>query len=535
MFWKKETPIVPPKPSYSEAATTPELSTAYMQQNYPSYLQLIQAQVFFRHGERAPINPHLYPEKKWLYCERANRLHSEFMKAVDKFLPLDEEMPPPATADTGRTHLGIDGVKYQPAKWSLRLGEKPSGREDASAWDPRACQIGQLSDIGLDTLYRSGTYLRKLYADKLGFIPKVPTDNMSDWLYVRTTDYSRVIQSTHALLAGLYPGYPKETPKGQWPAFDKQFLRQFPIHTRHLEEETLHGDFSCASFLRHFSDVKVTDARQLKWLDDLYRQTEQLPEIGDRAKKVMDRVCFASNYHPVFDEIMSMIGHGEPLPAFMSREHLDLLGRASKLQWMGAVADLSAQRLGFGRLLDDIVQTMHQAVSATESTEAMWPRMGSQRQKDLLLSHDAGVRKESETEVPRVPKLALYGAHDVTLGPLAIILGGSVASNWLPFASMLSIELFRDSQNEWPEHQVRRQLSRPPTLENAANTPAGYFVRVKLDDAELKLPTCLPKGKHHPKMGPAVCSLEAFYEHLAPVVPLPQDAEKECGILSSTA
>ncbi|PIA14099.1 phosphoglycerate mutase-like protein [Coemansia reversa NRRL 1564] len=525
----------------------PELTTTYMQQKYPSYLQLVQAQVFFRHGERAPVKPYLYPENKWLYCERANRLHSEFMKAIGQFLSLDEDMPPPKidtaekNGDAGsarRVHVGIDGLKYEPAKWSIRLGEKPSDGENSGAWDPRACQMGQLSDVGLDTLYRSGAFLRKLYIDKLELIPNTPTDNVGDWLYVRATDYSRVIQSTHALLAGIYPGYPRASSSGQWPSFDKNFLQQFPIHTRHLEEETMHGNFACDSFRRHFTDIKIADARQLKWLDDLYRQTEQLPEIGGRAKLVMDRVCFASNYHPIFDEIMSMIAHGQAMPAAMSREHLDALGRASKLQWMGVVSELNAQRLGFGRLLDDIVQTMHQAVGAAESGAAaasIWPKMGTQRQRDLLLSHDAGVRSETESETPRVPRLALYGAHDITLGPLSIILGASAQSNWLPFASMLTIELFKDSQTMWPEHQVKRRLPRPPTLTSSPDTPAGYFVRVKLDDTELQLPTCLPKGKHHPTMGPSMCSLEAFYEHLAPVVPLPQDADKECRIVSPPA
>ncbi|KAJ1935960.1 hypothetical protein FBU59_005215, partial [Linderina macrospora] len=237
---------VPAKPSFSEAATLPELTPEYMGKYYPSYLELIQAQVFFRHGERTPIVTRFSSQAQWAFCGRANLLYSEFMKAIGQFVPRHEAMPSPnpdiiASGHddpryTKRTATLKSGIEYEPAAWSVRLTQdaqktadgNSSGSDAVAAaensWEPMTCltrisidctadpnysripyisrrsDMGQLTDIGLDSLFRTGSFLRSLYVDKLNFLPSTPEGKVSDYVYVRTTDYSRVIQSTHALL-----------------------------------------------------------------------------------------------------------------------------------------------------------------------------------------------------------------------------------------------------------------------------------------------------------------------------------------------
>ncbi|KAJ2158464.1 hypothetical protein GGF46_003749 [Coemansia sp. RSA 552] len=525
MFWStNNTPPAGQRPPYSEAAQLPELTRDYMAEMYPRHLELVQAQVFFRHGERTPVEGRLAPGEQWPYCERANYLHSQFMQAVGRFVPLAEAMPVPTPAKIGagderytrRTATLKSGVEYEPAQWSVRFQGKPTGDYmdlGNGAWDKRMCAMGQLTDIGLDTLHREGTFLRSLYIDKLGLLPPGAAA-AREHLYVRTTDYSRVIQSTYSLLTGLYP----QDKGGSGGGFGADFLAAFPMHTRAHAAETLHGNFGCYTFLRPFLDIRTKDARAgRKVIDDAYRQTIQVPSIGATAKEMMDRTSFASSLHPVFDELMSMTAHGKSLPEGVSREHLDLLGQAASYQWTHPLHSIEGMRLGFGRLLNDIVQNMAQAVSGDAA-------LGAQRTGDKLLA-PGGLREP--TEVPNVPKLALFGCHDITVAPLAIAMG-SPGINWLPFASMLTLELFRDpSVKGLPGAQ-----DMPKTVDPALDT-SGYFVRVRLDDTVLKLPSCKPQGKHHPKMGSDMCSLSAFFEHLAPVIPREEDYGAECGELSS--
>ncbi|KAJ2823557.1 hypothetical protein IWW50_003725 [Coemansia erecta] len=492
---------------------------------YPDYLHLVQAQVFFRHGERTPMKSRLTKDEKWLHCERANFLHSEFMKAIGRFVPLSEEMPVPHPDQIGRgdtqkytrrTATLKSGIEYEPAKWSVRLGSKDGGTGAAAEWSPASCGMGQLTDVGLDTLHRAGSYLRTLYAERLKLVPCEPGVSARDWLYVRSTDYSRVIQSTHALLAGLFPAR-----DGSWPTFNAEFLRTFPIHTRLHNRETMHGNFGCYTFIKQFMDVSSGKAReQFKWIDDVYQQTVQLDSIGDSARRLMDAPRFGSNFHVIYDELISLAAHGRPLPPDVERGHLVNLGRAGHHQWMDPVHSLSGQRLGFGRLLNDIMQTMVQATTTDSNA-----RIGAQREGDLLLV-PGGVRAPTQTEIPGVPRLALYGCHDVTIAPLAIMMG-SVDPNWLPFASMLTFELFKDDAT--PAPAKREQLPQPPTLMQSVGR--DHYVRVLLNDQVLELPTCQAHGKHHERMGTSLCTMEAFLEHLAPIIATEEDYAKDCGVM----
>ncbi|KAI8318887.1 phosphoglycerate mutase-like protein [Martensiomyces pterosporus] len=552
---------VPERPPFSEAATLPRLTPEYIKALYPDYMELVQAQVFFRHGERTPVANSITKKGQWAFCERANYLHAEFMKAIGRFVPREEALPAPnpdrigsGTADsryTEKTATLKSGVEYEPAQWHVRLSDDGSTKKiDGNAagssdgkkakgsemWSPASCDMGQLSDIGLESLFRTGSFLRSLYVDKLRFLPAVPEGNLSDWMYIRTTDYSRVIQSTHALLVGLYPGYPASAWNGRWTVFNSDFLRLFPIHTRLHRFETMHGNFGCYEFLRNFMDTTSEVARRYKWIDDVYKQTVALESIGKQAAEIIDKPAFGSNFHPVYDELSAMKGHGMPLPADITADYLNRLGEVAHHQWSHVMNFTKAQRLGFGRLVDNVVQTMAQAAELDQHRDPWYrrllgaagkPAIGPQRTGDLLLGPD-GVREETEAEIPRVPKIALYGGHDITVGPLSMIMGNQ-SEEWVPFASMLTFEMFKDKSADVEAKSLKRDLPRPATLHRNIDTD-GYFVRVKLNDRVLQVPTCEMSGKHHPKMGSSMCTLAAFFEHVAPIIATEGDYKNECGI-----
>ncbi|KAJ2532163.1 hypothetical protein EV175_007173, partial [Coemansia sp. RSA 1933] len=189
---------------------------------------------------------------------------------------------------TQRTKTMKTGLEYEPAKWSVRLGSSgmDSGdKSDNNSSDPRMCNAGQLTDVGLQSLERVGKHLRELYIDRLGIIPASTGSKVSDFLYIRSTDYSRVLQSTFALLTGLYPSKDHAV-------FDGAFLARFPIHTRLHKKETMHGNFACYNFIKHYMDPLPAEARRLKWIDDVYRQTAGLASIGSKAKQIMDTPQF---------------------------------------------------------------------------------------------------------------------------------------------------------------------------------------------------------------------------------------------------
>ncbi|KAJ2511999.1 hypothetical protein H4217_007106 [Coemansia sp. RSA 1939] len=542
------------------SAPLPRLTPKYMREMYPSYLELVQAQVFFRHGERSPVQMRLFPEREWPFCDRSNYLHSEFMKAIGRFVPKEEPMPVPDTDMMMKKRLQCDGGKaedkenascytkktatmktgleYERAKWTLRLGtaslDSRANGENCSQ-DPRMCNAGQLTDVGLHSVERVGAYLRELYVDKLGILPRAidgadTSRPVSDWLYIRATDYSRVLQSTFALLTGLYPqrtatnGGSSDSSEStlSTASFDGSFLRRFPIHTRMHSMETMHGNYACYNFIKQFVDPPISEARELKWIDDVYRQATQLKSIGPAVKRILDKPHFGSTFHPVYDELQSLVAHGVPLPHDVNHDLLASLGRVAYHQWTGPTQLVSGQRLGFSRLIREVAATMGQAADysqarakGAEGSESgsgsgsagagLPPRLGeSQRKGDLLLSTDGGIREETASEIPRIPKLALYGGHDITVGPLAIVMG-SQTREWLPFASALTFELFRDK------------------------TDGSHYVRTQLNDQVLQVATCEPFGKHHPKLGSSVCTLDAFFEHVQPLLASDADISAECG------
>ena len=61
--------------------------------------------------------------------------------------------------------------------------------------NPKNSMLGELTDLGRQSTYRYGQSLRKLYVEKLGFLPDMITQN--DLVYFRSTNMPRTIEVSY--------------------------------------------------------------------------------------------------------------------------------------------------------------------------------------------------------------------------------------------------------------------------------------------------------------------------------------------------
>jgi acid phosphatase len=129
---------------------------------------------------------------------------------------------------------------------------------------PGYCFYGQLTDTGKRNMMALGSRLRFFYIDQLRLLN--PTLVPSS-LYVRSTDYSRTIESVQYLLGGLYPRKNRH---------EKQDLQ---IHVRDYKDETMIPHTNCPSLLS----------------DTLKRKNEIHDLVKEEAERAFDQVKHLGN------------------------------------------------------------------------------------------------------------------------------------------------------------------------------------------------------------------------------------------------
>jgi len=75
-------------------------------------------------------------------------------------------------------------------------------RTDGSAVEGE-CLLGELTDVGRASTYNFGRALRRLYIEKLAFLPDTLANSSS--VYLRSTNMPRTIESLQQAIHGLYP------------------------------------------------------------------------------------------------------------------------------------------------------------------------------------------------------------------------------------------------------------------------------------------------------------------------------------------
>ncbi len=460
------TSLVPRKPYTDEE----------LRQLYPAGLELQLVQVLMRHGERTPVSPRfqaagLHPF--WPYCASVRQF---------KAVVLEDDQDP------GVAGVGVGGgaAATQPLgtfAWKRRL--ETFGANDAAELAAGArgeldalCDMGMLTDPGRATTLRLGQRLRRLYVERLGFLPATLGPDDADRLfYLRATPIPRALESLQQAFAGLYPG-------GTPPV---------TIVSRAPADETLFpNDSNC----RRFAALSRAFAQRAA---DRWNDSAELAYVTGKIGRWMapDSPRVAVDGRPrlsgVMDTINATLAHGPEtrLPAeFYDERSRRNIEKVALEEWFAGYSESREYRtLGVGGLVGDLTARMvAQAESADNGTAAPF-------------------------------RFGLSGCHDTTLAALLTSLGHRLP-NWPPFTSHLAVELFRQAAPEvaakttpatakpsWPSLSsvfsktaaAPAGIGRKPTpelSESERRKLAGYYVRLRYNDEVVPLPGCKPAGKH---------------------------------------
>jgi len=317
------------------------------------------------------------------------------------------------------------------------------------------CIPGELTDRGRETSLAFGKWLRWLYVDQLGLLPKHLSGPRI--LYVRSTQLPRVAESVQQMLHNLYPPEMNGT-SAPWDIAMRS----------HGDETLIRHTKSCARLAELTRAFLRRTAENWNGSDDMKYLSEKLGKwMPSKALTVDSRRTLSG----VMDMINATLAHGPDtwLPDdFYDGRVRKVINRIVVDEWFGGyrVSD-ELRMLGAGPLMAELVMKMRDQVE--------WNR---------------NAPMQSRSSAP--PKLSLLGCHDSTISVTLASLGClNSDEEWPPFTSHIIFELFRRQQ---PEVQEVDQ----------------YSVRVRYNDRIMTIPGCRAQGKHLDG-NPSLCTLVSTF------------------------
>ena len=145
----------------------------------PSHLRLRNVVIIHRHGDRSQITKEigpLYPEDPQIESIWNNAMPSK------------------------ETILGMAAAAALPEELLLSGSSKDPKDVIYTGWDKDKTPYGMLTDVGAKQLRNIGTELRRRY---VGTLLPTNAEDVSSWLYCRSTSFCRTMQSLRSLLSGL--------------------------------------------------------------------------------------------------------------------------------------------------------------------------------------------------------------------------------------------------------------------------------------------------------------------------------------------
>ncbi|KAG2003286.1 hypothetical protein CC2G_003902 [Coprinopsis cinerea AmutBmut pab1-1] len=475
----------------------------------PAPLTLEQVHVYVRHGERTPVGVRLagppanVPEH-WNMCHTAQR----FGSAVCDMLSMgskDSGLGGEALSSAGEYKL----LRLRQIE-SLLQPRKIVERKDGKAFEGE-CLLGELTDLGRHTTYNFGANLRRLYIDRLGFIPSTLANPST--VYFRTTNVPRTTESLQEIIRGLYPN-------------DKCLPNAVPvIRVRNGRDENLIGNtYSC----------KRLEALQIgfaKAAADAFNPT--LERLDSKLSKYINgnpiRIDGRPRASGILDTVRAAIAHGIKVPPeFEDKSIVDDIERAVVSEWFSGCklppylillpfpnlttpSDKTEEvrRLGMGRLFDDMLTKMQNRISNKDTT----PNTN-----------------------PEGLKFLVHSTHDTAIAAICSTLD-VFDDKWPAFTASVTFELFKDpgtassaSSGEVAEGNNGAQTPLLSRMKGSAKPK--YYVRMRHQNKDMSLPICAKEGKHLPGR-PEFCTLEAFKERVEQFVP--KDWEAECSVSAGNA
>jgi len=259
----------------------------------PPELALEQVHVYVRHGERTPVKtrmtdpPASIPEH-WQLCSVARR----FRETVNS---------------TTSTPNGPswDGM------WFKRGTEMRNGGTAANL-----CLLGDLTDVGKESTYNFGVALRRLYVDKLGFLPT--TLQNENQVYFRSTNVPRTIESLEHIVHGLYPQAHCAT----------SVIPSILIRNK-VDENIVSNILSCPQLGQ--LERRFAEAAAARWNSRL--QTLD-PRLSKYIKGRPIRIDGSPRASGILDTVRSAAAHGVKVPDdFWDPKVIDLIESAVSDEW----------------------------------------------------------------------------------------------------------------------------------------------------------------------------------------------------------
>lgn len=322
---------------------------------------------------------------------------------------------------------------------------------------------GELTDKGRQTTFELGKRLRRLYVDRLGFLPSIIDDPQI--VYLRSTSAPRALESLIHTFGGLYSASQRA----------KDVARP-TIVIRRAEDETMLPNVSdcqrMADLVREFGNRAAR-----KW--DNHVDMEYINEVYGRwLPPGSDRISLHSNPSllTILDTVNSTLAHGSQtrLPSeFYDAKAIRVMDRIVREEYFGGYGENAEYRmLGVGSFMGDMLHSMLDSIPACPSSfSGAFSAVGS------------------ETKCRK--RFALLSCHDSTLVAILMSLGafkGSIET-WPPFSSHIAVELLKDDSDD---------QSRPfPTTEDDYQLD-GYYVRLRYNDEPVVIPGCEGLGSHLP-------------------------------------
>ncbi|KAK9462769.1 histidine phosphatase superfamily [Lipomyces oligophaga] len=470
---------------------------------YPDDLELIQVQVLFRHGERTPVRARFQTwglQPFWPFCKIAER----FVQSIVTY--------PNADVTPFEYVRRLESVaNHLPKNIPVAASGFKQGDHDG------LCMLGELTDLGRYTGFVLGERLRWKYVDQLGFLPRLFDDHGP--FYFRSSHIARSNETLLSLFQGLYPS-----------TFQAGGIKPV-VYTRLFPQENSYpNDENC----RRLSELGFMFAEVVahKWNPVLagYPSSQVKDVLPDGI--AIDGSPRASG---VFDTVAACKAHDVALPAgFDDPKVVDTIREAVIDEWyLGVQSSNEYRKLAVGALAGDFVHRMEAAVQYDTEKQNLAPHLIAAQKKlrDLLAQGTTTPDKLVGGGNPDI-KLALYGSHDTTIASLLCALE-AFDRKWPPFTADLTMELF--AKNVYAEKIEPIQLvSTPNTSESdssAANThqkkpvKRDYYVRLSYNDQILRLPGCVPEGRHLPG-DESICTFSAFQRIVDSFTPI--NWEREC-------
>lgn len=371
----------------------------------------------FRHGARSPTAP-LTVAESWPWCDQAAY--------------------PPAP---DRRVAGLDGVSPPPPLLS------PTGSvgEGDPAPAPRAgsCVAGQLTARGAAQMVELGAGLRAAYG--AGGSPG------GEWrsVWVRSTAFSRTVDSAAYLLAGLFSGA-KTTVGDDAPAASGA-PRLPPIRVASPANETMFPNpFACPRLGLRFLAAAAATGRDVTVNASLWSAAAAATAAAGGGPPTA--LAASPSAIRFADVLKSNAAAGAGLPPGVSRAAAAVIRAAATAELTAVVGGEEGRRLAVGRFTEELL-------AAARASAAVDCIDGDKGEKGA----DCGVRgARKERRPPSAPHLRVYAAHDTTLWPMLEVLGAR--AGWPPFASSLAIEVYSEGGGGGANASVRVVYNGSPLM-----------------------------------------------------------------------